>query len=787
MNVPFSGGNRKEVSSVMTDIKATRDIDAAIPTDELYLSDTIRYLVSIKDGIHDRSEIPVRDRIYNRVFQENPDDFTAVKYAKGFKAFLTEKQIHIEERDLLAGFTYRYTYQTTMPLIGPLDYDPLYRPPMDLDQKQEKAAVLAYHGLSEDSKEAEELQFFLDGVDAWLYKHWFSGHILPGHERVLHMGYPEMLRHAKECMEKNEGIHKEYSRSMVIACEAALVYIGRYAALAKKLADETKDPLCKKNLTRLAEACDWLTKGAPRDFYEAIQLLWFDQEMLMAENVPASESLGRMDVYLYPYYEKDKAEGKLTYNEASELLDALWIKFSGNLHSYQAITLSGMGRDGKLVDNDLTYLCMQSTRKLKFDQPLLDFRYTDNMPKKLWNELVALILTGTGFPGIFYDPICIGAKLRAGLSEEDAKDYAIIGCVETGIPGREYTPTELVHLNWPKMFELMLNHGKDQMGPCTFPLQEDKDLDSIQSFEEFYEWYKREMVHYTDLSIRCIELIETTIPHAWPTPFLSLLMEGCVEKGMDVTGGATKYNNTGVSTCGLATAVDSLSAIKKVVFEDRLVTLSQLRDALNANFEGYEELQNVLLNHCPKFGNDDDEADAMMAELIALYSHTMEAHTTPRGGKYLMGLYSVEDHAKAGMQTAATPDGRKAGSFESNSMASVQGKDVNGPTALINSVVKTDLSAATNGMVLDLKFSPSFFENPRHVDALRALIDTYFHDGGMEIQFSVVSRETLLAAQREPEKYRNLVVRVSGFSAYFRSLNKTTQDEIIARTEYDRI
>ena len=224
-----------------------------------------------------------------------------------------------------------------------------------------------------------------------------------------------------------------------------------------------------------------------------------------------------------------------------------------------------------------------------------------------------------------------------------------------------------------------------------------------------------------------------------------------------------------------------------MVFEDHLVTLSQLRDALNANFEGYEELQNVLLNHCPKFGNDDDEADAMMAELIALYSHTMEAHTTPRGGKYLMGLYSVEDHAKAGMQTAATPDGRKAGSFESNSMASVQGKDVNGPTALINSVVKTDLSAATNGMVLDLKFSPSFFENPRHVDALRALIDTYFHDGGMEIQFSVVSRETLLAAQREPEKYRNLVVRVSGFSAYFRSLNKTTQDEIIARTEYDRI
>lgn len=761
--------------------------ESAIPTQELYLSDTIRYLVEKKDGFHDRSEIPTRDKIYRRVFSENPDDFTAVKFAKGFKAFLSEKKIHIDTHDIFAGFTYRYTYQTTMPLIGPEDYDPLYRPPMDLEQQQEKQTVLKYHNLAEDSVEADELQFFLDGVDAWLYKHWFSGHILPGHERVLKTGYPAMLEHAKSCMAKNEGEAKEYSYSMVLSCEAALHYIRRYADLAEDLAEKETDPLCKKNLTRMAEACDNLTKRAPINFYEALQLLWFDQEMLMAENVPASESLGRMDVYLLPWYEKDINDGNLTYDEASELLDALWIKFSGNLHSYQAITLSGIDTDGNIVANDLTYLCMQSTRKLKFDQPLLDFRYVDNMPKKLWNELVALILTGTGFPGIFYDPVCIKAKLHAGLSKEDAENYAIIGCVETGIPGKEYTPTELVHLNWPKMFELMLNGGKDQMGPCTFPLSDNKNLQDIQSFEEFYTWYKAEMVHYTELSIRCIELIETTIPHAWPTPYLSLLMEGCVEKGMDVTGGATTYNNTGVSTCGLATAVDSLSAIKKVVFEDHVCTLLELRDALNANFEGYEELQNILWNHCPKFGNDNDESDNMMAELIGLYSSIIESHTTPQGGKYLMGLYSVEDHAKAGMQTAATPDGRKARSYESNSMASVQGKDVNGPTALINSVVKTNLQAATNGMVLDLKFNPTFFENPRHVTALQALIDTYFHSGGMEIQFSVVSRETLVAAQKNPEKYHNLVVRVSGFSAYFRSLNKTTQDEIIARTEYNNI
>ena len=490
---------------------------------------------------------------------------------------------------------------------------------------------------------------------------------------------------------------------------------------------------------------------------------------------------------MYPFYKKDLDAGLITYNEASELIDALWIKFSGNLHSYQAVTLSGIDDDGKTVANDLTYICMQSTRKLMFDQPLIDFRYVDNMPEKLWNEVVALIRTGTGFPGIFYDPESIETVIRAGATAEDARNYAVIGCVELGVPGKDYTPTELVHLNWPKLFELIFNHGQDQMQNYSFPLKEDKELDEIRTFDEFYNWYKSELVHFVELAIRSVDLVEAMIPWSFPTPYLSVLMEGCYEKGMDVTGGPTKYNGTGFGICGTATAVDSLAAIKKVVYEDKIVKLSQLRDALNADFAGYEELQHILSNKCPKYGNDDDEADNIMVDLVATFSAAIESHTNPRGGKYRTGLYSVEDHARAGLITAATPDGRKAGTFESNSMASVQGKDINGPTALINSVVKTDLSVATNGMVLDIKFNPAFFENPRHLKAFRALIDTYFHMGGLEVQFSVVSRETLLAAQEDPVKYHNLVVRVSGFSAYFRSLNRETQNDIIARTEYSSI
>jgi formate C-acetyltransferase len=314
-------------------------------------------------------------------------------------------------------------------------------------------------------------------------------------------------------------------------------YIGRYAALAEQMAADASDPECKKNLSRMAESCRHLTRGAPRNFFDAVQLLWFGQELMMVENVPASESLGRLDVYLYPFYEKDTESGSLTYNEAGEILDALWIKFSGNLHSYQAVTVSGTNADGTTLENDLTYLVMQSTRKLMFDQPLIDFRYTDGMSGRLWNEVVALIKTGTGFPGIFYDPICIRAKESTGQSPEDARNYAIIGCVETGLPGHEYTPTELVHLNWPKLFELMFNHGQATMQDFSAPLFEDKDLDSIKTFDEFYAWFKSEMEQFTALSIRAIELIESMIPWYFPTPYLSSLMIGCYEKGLDVTAG----------------------------------------------------------------------------------------------------------------------------------------------------------------------------------------------------------------------------------------------------------
>jgi formate C-acetyltransferase len=418
-----------------------------------------------------------------------------------------------------------------------------------------------------------------------------------------------------------------------------------------------------------------------------------------------------------------------------------------------------------------------------FDQPLLCLRYDESMSDELWEEAVAVVQTGTGFPAFFSDKACIAAKEKMGHSPEDAHDYAMIGCVEMTCPGKEYAKTEVLRVNWPKVLELMLNDGKSSMSEDIIKPYTSRDLNSIQSFEEFYDWYKDELLKHTAFAMESINRLDPMVPERFPTPYMSILMEGCIQKGKDVTGGGTKYNNSGISACGMANAVDSLAVIRKLVFEDKKYTLQEIADAAFVDFQGYEDML-VDINHCPNFGNDDDSVDWMMSDLIDAYGKLVDSTTNPRGGRFQLGLYSVEDHAKMGQLTGGLPSGRLSGTAFANAMAPVQGKDKIGPTAVVNSVVKSDLSTATNGMVLDMKFNPTFFQVESHKAALRALINSFFRQGGMEMQFNVVDRATLRDAQAHPEKHWNLVVRVSGFSAYFRSLMKTTQDEIIARTEY---
>lgn len=747
------------------------------------LSDTIRYINDRKDENFDRSQIPVRDRCYRQAFADHPDEIRAVQFAYGFTSFLKEKKLLINEYDLLAGNAYRYTYNTTLPITCPEDYDPHFRPPIGVDPMTEAQICIDYHQYPEDSQEAKDMRLFAVATRNWLFKHWESGHIIPGYYRVLALGYGGILKECDEALKTADEKQTQFIRAMKMVCQASIDYIHRYEALARQRAAETQNPQWKKNMERIASACAQIAEGPATNFFEAVQLTWFAHELILAENVPASESLGRLDQYLYPYYAADQEAGVMTYEEASDLIDALWIKFSANLHAYQNVTLGGINENGEYMANDITFICLQATRRLRFDQPLISLRYHDSMPKDLWEEAVALVQTGTGFPAFFSDDACIAAKKKMGLSDHDAYGYGIIGCVEMAAPGKEYSKTEVLRINWPKVIELMLNDGKCSISDDVIKPFTSKDLDSIKTFDEFYNWYKDELLQFTRLAMDSINKLDPMVPDRFPTPYLSIMMEDCIKNGKDVTGGGTIYNNSGISACGMANAVDSLAVIRKLVFEDKKYTLKEIAAAAYANFEGYEEML-IDINHCPKYGNDDDSVDMMLSDLVSAYGQLVDSTRNPRGGKFQLGLYSVEDHAKMGLHTGGLPDGKVAEQSLANAISPVQGKDTIGPTAVINSVVKSDLSTATNGMVLDLKFNPKFFEIESHKAALRALINSFFHQGGMEIQFNVVDRATLVDAQKHPEKHKDLVVRVSGFSAYFTSLMKTTQDEIIARTEY---
>ncbi|MBQ9942110.1 MAG: hypothetical protein IJP03_03780 [Christensenellaceae bacterium] len=732
---------------------------------------------------HLRSEIPHRDHVYEKEIAAHRGEVKALQFAHAFAAFLREKAIHLKREDILAGFAYRYTYNTTLPMDMPSDFDPTRRPPCDIDPFRESRECIAYYGFTEGEENYALMNTFALGVKNWLFKHWESGHILAGFPKLLEVGFPGLLREAQKAYEKNAS---PYTKAMAICMQAAVDYIARYEQKAALLYAAEPEGEYKESLLRIKNACTQLKEGAPADFFSAVQLVWIAHELLLVENEPSSLSLGRMDMYLYPFYARDMAAGTLSEQDAADIMDALFIKFAATIHSYQNVTVGGIGPDGKFAGNDLTLLILRSARKMRFDQPLICLRYAPDMGEEFWAESIALLKTGTGFPALFNDAVCIAAKERMGIAPEDAKNYALIGCVEMGTPSKEYSKTEVLRINLPMVLELMLSGGRCLVSGDAFPLGDPRDPDSFDDFNEFYGWYKRELAFFTELSARAINLLDPTVMQLYPTPYLSALMEGCMQKGLDVTGGGTVYNNTGINLCGMATVADELCAIKKVVFEDGFCTLSQLAAAMAADFEGCGELQ-ARLKAAPKFGEDDAFADALMADLIAAISTQIEGFDNPRGGKWQLGLYTVEDHSKMGVHTGAGADGRNAGISLSNGFGASQGRGLKGPTAVANGVLKTDLSAATNGMVLDLKFAPAFLESEEHEQALRSLIEGYFAGGGMEIQINVVDRATLLEAQAHPELHEDLVVRVSGFSAFFTALMKETQDEIIARTEYNNM
>ena len=720
------------------------------------LSNRIESLKRRTRETHSERMSSQRREIFERVFNENGSESQVVRMAKGLAAFLREKDILLYQDDLLAGYEQFYDYSV---------------PVMD-----ETSSVCP--------EETSLLEKFRKGYRIGLFAGGLGGHVIAGYDGVLEKGFRALTDAARRKLNEGEEAELDFARASLIVCEAATDYALRYAAKAEKLAQESDTEEYSKQLRNIADACQWISVNPARSFFEAVQLLWLTHEIITCEQSSGSLSLGRLDQYLFPYYTKDIAAGVLTRHEASELIEALWIKFNGMTRGFQHVVLGGCRSNGEYAANDLSYMCLRATKKLKMDQPLISIRWHPNIPEEFWNEIQELIQVGMGFPALFNDEVAIAAKRRLGIDKEDAENYGVVGCVELSIPGKEFSHTEGLRVNWAKVLELMLNHGVCPVTGETMELKSKQNLESIKSFEAFYQWYREEFDHFVDLGIRGMNISDRNFPNHRPYPFLSSTMEECLETGNDVTTGSTIYNLSTVNGCGMANTANSLVAIKKIVYQEKKLSLFDLAEALRSNFESAKALQEALVTRYPKYGNDDDETDNILKNLVDSFCRKVGSYRNPRGGRFQTGLYTVEAHTSMGKLTGALPDGRQYGLALASGFSPSQGTDLSGPTAVIKSITKLDHRLLGNGMVLDLKFHPAFFNNEESRQAFRNLVETYFQLGGMEIQFNVINREKLIEAQNSPEEYQDLIVRVSGFSAYFVSLDKVTQNEIIARTEH---
>jgi formate C-acetyltransferase len=751
---------------------------------KLYLSDRIKLLNEGFEENYIQSNVEGRRNIYQDVFccwEHAGSDF---RMAKALAEFLEKKEIKLKEYDLFAGHLQFYNYKDSIPVdsLDNFDASTYPRPWFDVHREVSNYFSLEGENLSPKVAEAQRelLNKFTHANDHKMYVHWDNGHVVCSYDRIVSLGLPALMEDVRVQLENKEGSQRENTKAMLTSLEGLKNYILRYAERADELLANTNEPIYRVSLRRIAESCRYITKNKPSCLFDALQLFILTVDAMISENVSGSISIGRFDQFIYPYYKADIEAGRINHQQAAELIDATWLKIASLKQSFQNLTLGGCDENGNFAGNEVTLLCMQAARKIARDQPLLSFRYQPGMPDVFWDEILTLINSGLGFPAIFNDEVIFKAKIDAGVDPKDVWRYAIVGCVEPSIPGDEYSNTEQLRVNWAKILEIMINpKNEGNLRP-----EKTVTLDSIKSFDELYNWYKSELKYYTQLGMDKCNLLDSTYGKTWPAPFLSALTKDCPIKGQDITRGTLRYSFSSVNGTGMADVVDSLLSIKEIVFNQRRMSFGEFVGIVNSDFAGHEDLRSELLVKPWRFGNDEDASNDMIRDLTDFFVNHVTNTKNVFGKKFQAGLYSVDHHAHLGAKTGPLPSGRRGGVSLANALSPCQGVDINGPTAVMCSATRVDHTRLGNGMVLDLKFTPQFLQKQSHLEKLRQMIIAYFEIGGMEVQFNVVKRETLLAAQKEPQKYRNLIVRVSGFSAYFINLDRVLQNEIIARTEY---
>lgn len=597
--------------------------------------------------------------------------------------------------------------------------------------------------------------------------------------------------HDKDAINKSEQL-----RAMSICCDAVMILGRRYAVYARELAGKETNPIRKAELLQIAANCDVVPASRPQTYWQAIQMYWFVHLCVTTELNPwDAYSPGRLDQHLYPFYKKDCADGMLDDPKALELLECLWVKFnnqpappkvgvtlkeSGTYTDFANINTGGITPQGEDGVNPVSYLILDCMDEMRLLQPSSNVQISRKTPKRFLKRACEISRKGWGQPAFYNTDELVQELLNAGKTIEDARKGGTSGCVETGAFGNEaYILTG--YFNIPKILELTLHNGYDPVFKKQLGLELGHAAD-FKSYEELFAAFKKQLEYFINIKLEGSNIIEAHYAKYMPAPFLSIITNDCIKKGKDYNAGGARYNTSYLQGVGIGTITDSLAAIKQHVFEKGDLTMGQLTDALAANFESFEDVRYLLLEKSHKYGNDDDYADEIMKDVFACYRDLVTGRPNMRGGQYRVNMLPTTCHVYFGEVMEASPDGRLAHRPLSEGISPVQGSDTNGPTAVIRSAAKMD-HISTGGTLLNQKFTPSNVAGDKGLDNMADLIRAYFNMDGHHIQFNVVDRATLLAAQEKPEEYKDLIVRVAGYSDHFRNLSRALQDEIIARTE----
>ncbi|SDF29504.1 glycyl radical protein [Sporomusa acidovorans] len=587
----------------------------------------------------------------------------------------------------------------------------------------------------------------------------------------------------------------DFYRAASLACEGIITLARRYADKAAELAQTETDADRKAELLQIAATCRRVPEHPPESFYEAMQTVWFTQlGSILSENSLAL-NLGRFDQYMYPYYAADQAKAAITREKAQELIEALWIKLSewvwaissntakffAGYNSFQNLTVGGRTREGRDATNELSYMCLKATENVKTHQPGLSVRIHPDSPPEFLLAVCKLVRAGTGFPAIHNDRVGSEMLLAAGLSPADARDWSNCGCV---VPHFRKVGewTSAVNINFAAAIEYALNDGKSRITGQDMGLRQ---AGEFSSYEQVKNEFLRQLAYLVKHAVSGSITAQQIHAEIVPRPYLSLLVDGCMEKGKDLSRGGAAYNIGPVLTgIGVADAANSLAVIKKLVFEERKYTLAELRKALAANWEGYERLRQEALA-CPKYGNDDDYVDSIAVEITDFYHKEVRAYRDYFGSPFNSAFMGISNYIPAGSVIGATPDGRKAKSPLTEGVSPHAGTDLTSPTAAMRSAAKINHDVHAGGTLLNIKFAPELLQSERNLKNLAAIIRAYFALGAFHVQFNVISSEILKKAQERPEDYKDLLVRVAGYSTQFVNLSREAQDAIIARTTYE--